>query len=719
MPTWHDRRVTDAANHLDDETVPFPRLYARTQRFTLGEPRNFTVTAGGRTVLFIRTADGTSRSGLLWAFDVESGTERVLADPSVLLGGSDEDLSPEERARRERAREAAGGIVSYSVDDAGDTVAFALSGRVWTCAVDGSGCRRLPTEGAAIDPHIDPTGRAVAYASGSALRVIRLDTGDDLSLAESEADTVVWGQAEFVAAEEMDRSRGFWWAPDGSALLVERYDESPVPIWYIADPAHPETAPTEHRYPAAGSADAVVELWLIGLDNGRTQVVWDAEELPYLARVSWMPAGGPVIQVVSRDHRRAVVLSVDPATGATGVLDEVTDPAWVELVVGVPALAPGAKLVTCVDDTDADTRRIAVDGVPVSPPGLQIRDVLQIDADGVLATASDDPVHTRLIRVDLDGTVTDLSGTEDGTFAGRAAGGTDVVVRHGFDRVGGEATVRRNGIAVGIIENRSVDPGFRPAVTILRTGEHDIVAAILFPAGHVAGSHRLPVLMAPYGGPHGQLVRSSARMFLQAQWLADQGFVVVVADGRGTPGRGPRWEKAIRDEFGTVSLDDQVAALSGVAERYPDDVDTGRVGILGWSYGGYLAALAVLRRPDVFHAAVAGAPVTDWTLYDTYYTENYLGHPSEQPDVYERNSLIALAPQLRRPLLIVHGMVDDNVVVAHTLRLSSALLAAGRPHAVLPLTGVTHMTPQEVVAQNLLLTQVDFLQRSLLQPATD
>ena len=225
--------------------------------------------------------------------------------------------------------------------------------------------------------------------------------------------------------------------------------------------------------------------------------------------------------------------------------------------------------------------------------------------------------------------------------------------------------------------------------------------------------------MAPYGGPHGQLVRSSARMFLQAQWLADQGFVVVVADGRGTPARGPRWEKAIRNEFATVSLDDQVAALSGVAERYPDDVDTGRVGILGWSYGGYLAALAVLQRPEVFHAAVAGAPVTDWTLYDTYYTENYLGHPGEQPDVYERNSLIALAPQLRRPLLIVHGMVDDNVVVAHTLRLSSALLAAGRPHAVLPLTGVTHMTPQEVVAQNLLLTQVDFLQRSLLQPATD
>jgi len=202
---------------------------------------------------------------------------------------------------------------------------------------------------------------------------------------------------------------------------------------------------------------------------------------------------------------------------------------------------------------------------------------------------------------------------------------------------------------------------------------------------------------------------------LTSQWFADQGFAVVVADGRGTPGRSPEWEKAIHGDF-TVTLDDQIDALRDLADRYPLDLD--RVAIRGWSYGGYLAALAVLRRPDVFHAGIAGAPVTDWRLYDTHYTERYLGDPAATPQTYDRSSLITDAgladpAEPHRPLMVVHGLADDNVVAAHTLRLSSALLAAGRPHEVLPLSGVTHMTPQEQVAENLLLLQVDFLRRSL------
>jgi dipeptidyl-peptidase 4 len=187
---------------------------------------------------------------------------------------------------------------------------------------------------------------------------------------------------------------------------------------------------------------------------------------------------------------------------------------------------------------------------------------------------------------------------------------------------------------------------------------------------------------------------------------------VLVADGRGTPGRGPEWEREVWHDLAGPVLDDQVEALRAAAARHPD-LDTGRVAIRGWSFGGYLSALAVLRRPDVFHAAVAGAPVIDWRLYDTCYTERYLGHPDDQPQVYEQTSLLADAPRLTRPLLFIHGLADDNVVVAHTLRMSSALLAAGRPHSVLPLSGVTHMTPQEEVAENLLLLQVDFLRQAL------
>jgi dipeptidyl-peptidase-4 len=228
-------------------------------------------------------------------------------------------------------------------------------------------------------------------------------------------------------------------------------------------------------------------------------------------------------------------------------------------------------------------------------------------------------------------------------------------------------------------------------------GTREIRSALLLPSWHEPGSARLPVLLDPYGGPHAQRVLAAQGAFLTSQWLAEQGFAVLVADGRGTPGPGPEWDRAV---------------WHATAARHPD-LDTSRVAIRGWSFGGYLSALAVLRRPDVFHAAVAGAPVIDWRLYDTHYTERYLGLPDEQPQVYEQSSLLADAPRLTRPLLFVHGLADDNVVVAHTLRMSSALLAAGRPHSVLPLSGVTHMTPQEDVAENLLLLQVGFLREAL------
>ncbi len=220
------------------------------------------------------------------------------------------------------------------------------------------------------------------------------------------------------------------------------------------------------------------------------------------------------------------------------------------------------------------------------------------------------------------------------------------------------------------------------------------------------------MLCDPYGGPHGQRVMASGAMYLNSQWFAEQGFAVVIADGRGTPGRGPGWDRAVAGDLARPVLADQVEALHSAAEQCPD-LDLTRVGIRGWSFGGYLSALAVLRRPDVFHVGIAGAPPTDWRLYDTCYTERYLGLPDADPTAYAQSSLLADAPKLTRPLLLIHGLADDNVVVAHSLRFSAALLAAGRPHSVLPLSGVTHMASQEDVAENLLLLQVDFLRRSL------
>lgn len=696
----------------------FPRLYARTGRFTLGIPRTITISRDGTTVFFVRTASGTDRSGILFSYDVSAGQEQVLADPAELLGAAGEELSDAERARRERARESGAGIVGYSIDDAGKTAVFALSGDLWVCDIASRTSRKLTAAGSVVDPRIDPTGRRIAYVAGHALRVKNVDGRADQPLAapdytDAERE-VVWGQAEFIAAEELGRFRGFWWAPDGESLLVERYDNAPVETWFIADPAHPEREPVAHRYPAAGTANAEVSLWHVQLSGERREIPWDYEAYPYLATVSWSGKGA-LISVLSRDQRRAAIHHFDADLTPVSTMEQ-RDDDWLDVVPGLPALTADGAVITCMNDNEEPaTRRLARHGVAFSPVGVQVEALRYVSTTGVIAQVAVEPTERHLARLGFDGSMeylTKTPGVHQGVFGG-PDGTTAVVSSSTWESAAAAVHVINNGATVGEIENLAAAPPFTARVTVHTVGELELRAGVIFPRDHVPGSRRLPVIMAPYGGPHAQLLLAAGRMFLQPQYIADQGFAVVVADGRGTPARGPVWERAVRDELAAVTLADQVAALQGVVELYPDDLDTGRVGIYGWSYGGYLAALAVLQRPDVFHAAVAGAPVTDWELYDTAYTERYLGDPRAQPAVYRRNSLIDIAGKLERPLLLIHGMVDDNVVVAHTLRLSAALLAAGKQHDVLPLTGITHMASDEVIAENLLRAQIDFLDRHL------
>jgi dipeptidyl-peptidase-4 len=326
----------------------------------------------------------------------------------------------------------------------------------------------------------------------------------------------------------------------------------------------------------------------------------------------------------------------------------------------------------------------------------------------VFTASTGDSTSVGLYRIDGASVVEIAAGT--GLHRGVASAGTTVVVSAGLDHFGNRAVIHSDG-KQHPVRSVAIEPPFAPDVRMLSLGERKLRAGLLLPRSHVAGM-KLPVLMDPYGGPHAQRVVSSRGSWLEPQWLADQGFAVLVVDGRGTPGRDPAWEREIRLDVAGPVLSDQVDALHAAAAIEPD-LDLSRVGIRGWSFGGWLAALAVLRRPDVFHVAIAGAPVTDWALYDTFYTERYLGTPQEQPEVYRSCSLLDDAPSLSRPLLLIHGLADDNVVAAHTLRLSQRLTQSGRPHSVLPLTGVTHMTPQETVAENLLLLQVDFLRRHL------
>ncbi|MCT9932637.1 S9 family peptidase [Planotetraspora sp. A-T 1434] len=681
--------------------LSFPRLHARTRRFTLGVPRGFTISPDGGRTVFLRTKSGTDPVTCLWELGVESGTERLVVDP-LALGAADEDLPPEERARRERSRESAGGVVAYATDADVRQAVFALSAELHLVDLATGAVRSLPTPGPVIDPRLNPAGTHVAYVTGGQLYTQDVATGERVPLATPESPQVTYGLAEFVAAEEMDRMRGYWWAPSGDRLLVARVDESPVGLWHIADPANPDRPPVPQRYPAAGTANAEVSLFVIGLDGSRVAVPYEHE---YLVTASWSEHGLNIV-TLSRDQRTMRLLDVDPATGATTTLREDTDPAWVEIVSGVPGRLSDGALVWVADAEDG--RRLFVGDQPVTPPSLQVRAVLDADGDTVLFQASGEPTQIQLWTY-AGGSIRPLT-IEPGVHSGRRAGGVTVVTTQNLETEGvSVAVLRRDGSSAAI---RSVTerPGIEPRVSLVRAGSRELSTAVLFPSWHVPGSARLPVLMDPYGGPHAQRVLTARRVFLESQWWAEQGFAVVVADGRGTPGRGPAFEREVLRDL-SLTLEDQVDSLQGAAALYPDDLDLSRVGIRGWSFGGYLAALAVLRRPDVFHAAIAGAPVTDWRLYDTCYTERYLGHPDEGH--YEGSSLLADAEKLERPLLLVHGLADDNVVAAHTLRLSSALLAAGRPHTVLPLSGVTHMTPQEVVAENLLLLQVDFLKKAL------
>ena len=697
-----------------DQPVSYPRQEAATRRFRLGVPRSFTVAPDGRRVAFIRSAGGRDPVGSLWVAEADGSgslTERCVVDARELVR-ADAELPAAERARRERLRETTAGITAYSADDAVTGAVFSLDGVLFgvDLTVVGAVPIELPTPGPVVDPRISPDGSAAAFVSERSLYVVDTDgSGPERLLAEADSETVSWGLADFVAAEELDRVRGLWWLAGGAALLAERADEGQVDIRWIADPAQPEREPVAHRYPMAGTTNPEARLFVVPVDGAPpVEVPWDRDAYPYLATVVPDEAGGAVVSVLSRDQRRQLILDVRPDGGTSVARERVTAP-WVTMQAGVPRRGPNGALLEIVADEAADTFRLVADDAPLTPAGLQVTGVLAVD-DTIIVSAQPGPMDHGVYRVAADGSVSAIADSPGAHSAAAGAGGI-VLASTAPDHVGTSFEARlEHGTAV--IPSLAEVPMVRPQVSFHEVTDRRLNCAVLLPTGHVPGSGPLPVVMAPYGGPHHARVVHAAGAFAADQWLADQGFAVVIVDGAGTPGRGPAFEFEVSNDLATRVLDDQVSALRALASDIPD-LDLSRVGITGWSFGGYLAALAVLDRPDVFHAAVAGAPVTDWELYDTAYTERYLGLPSDNPDVYASTSLLSRAARLERPLLIIHGLADDNVLVAHSLQLSSALLAAGRPHSVLPLSGVTHMTPQEVVAENLLRLEVGFLAEHL------
>ncbi|WP_441247140.1 prolyl oligopeptidase family serine peptidase [Kitasatospora sp. McL0602] len=667
-------------------TDSFLALSARTGRFGYGAPRAVTVSDDGSRLLFLRSTGSEDPVERLWLLDLATRQEHLVADPVTLAPhrtGALSDLPALERRLRERVRIWALGIGSYAATADCSVAVFALDGRVFRTDTVGAATTELPVTGPAFDPRPAPDGSSVAYVTGSALHLT--DRQEPLS----PADGGVWGVAEFAAAEELGRSRGHWWSPDGAALLATRIDESALPLRHFADPAHPELAPESFAYPQAGGPNVDLQLWVLALDGRRRQLHWNTAAFPYLCAAGWESNGEILLTVADRLQQTVLLLTADPATGETRELSRTVDEYWIEDLPGTPARLADGRLLTAADTPDGSARGVALDGKILSDERLQVRRVVGLLRGRLLIEAGEgDPADQHVYLLDPDSGAAERLSEGPGVHSALAGGETLLLTSAGPDGI--RRRLHHGGAEFAFADHAAPLP-YRVTPKLARVTELGLPTAVVYPRGHRPG-RRLPVLVDVYGGPGYQAVANEPRRWQLRQWWADQGFAVVTTDNRGTPFVSPDFTRAIFRRFSQVAIDDQVAALRALAETEPD-LDLGRVGVRGWSYGGYFAALAVLRRPDVFHAACAGAPPTDFRLYDTAYTERYLGLPQDNPEGYEADCLVSDAAKLTRPLLLIHGLADDNVHPSHTLLLSEALTRAGRPHSVLPLPGVSHMTP--------------------------
>lgn len=710
----------------------FLRQYSETRGFTAGSPRHISPTPDGRWVLFLRSGSSNLAQSL-FAFEVATGRTVELLTAETLLAGAPQSLSTAERAELERKRIIARGFTGFELAEDGRSLVTVLSGRVYRVDVEaltagkppGAAVRALPVEGV-LGPQLSPDGGKLGYVKDWELHVLDVQTGQQRQLSSGGSERLSHGLPEFVAEEEMGRFRGFWWSPDGALLAYEESDTREVETFSIQDAFRPEAPADRFPYPRPGKANAKVRLGIVPFAGGPTTWVgWDAARYPYLTRVAWSKHGQLTILVENRAQTEELLLAVDPATGATRTLLSETDPAWLNLPKEerVPTWlddgsgffwatersgawevelrsADGSFRETWVKGSDhfvslvgydTQERALYFEAAPQAPETVVMRARAGLAAERLLPRSGEERTSEELVL------------SEDGRVR--------VVTRPGPGATLRSEVLDRSGKTLGVLPSVAASPPFEPRVEYRQVGERRFWSYLVRPRGAVPG-RKLPVVVSCYGGPHYTVVSADPRQYLLEQWLADQGFLVVGFDGRGTPRRGRAWERAIRGDFSGVILEDQVAALQALGREVPE-MDLERVGIYGWSFGGYLSALAVLRRPDVFRAAVVGAPVVDWLDYDTYYTERYLGIPPAADAVYARNGLLGYAPELRRPLLLLHGTSDDNVYFFHSLKLANGLFRAGRPFEFVPLSGFTHLVADPVVLERESRLEASFLKAHL------
>ena len=719
----------------------FLKRFAETRGFMLGRPQTPKFSPDGQTVFFLR-ADPPVPRLKLFAFDVKTAQTKELLSAEMLLKGAEENLTPEEKARRERQRVSVGGFADYHLDHTGNRILVMLSGKPYIFDRSTAKVREVNVgAGTIVDVKWSPDGKCISYVRDYDVYIYDLATDKESAVTLGGTITKTNGLAEFVAQEEMDRFTGYWWSPDSKYIAYEEADHTGVEVWHIADPLKPGNPPQPQYYPRPGKKNVSVRLGIVPVAGGKTVwVEWDRKLVEYLASVHWDANGPLTVQLQDRQQQHIVLSQIDPATGTLRALHGeqalhpglvgITSNSWLNLSQSIPRWLPDRsgfiwagvrnppKPVELLELRDVNGKLKCCD--IHGNKETDVTDVIEVTATHLAYVTRPEPTRTAITVspiLKLDSPVdrkvlTPNTGVHAAVFGSGLS--TYALTTTLLDRMPITTIhTQTDGRRIGELPSTAAEPPFTPNVTIQKVD--DYYTAVVRPR-NFDPKKKYPVIVDVYGGPHHIHVQQAMRNWLIPQWLADQGFIVVAIDNRGTPGRGRRWENAIYQKFGTVPLEDQVKGLHALCNKFPE-LDGSRVGIVGWSFGGYMAANAVLRRPDIFHAAIAGAPVTDWEDYDTHYTERYLGVLPESRKAYDDACLIPLAKDLQRPLLLVHGTADDNVYYRHTLKLTDALFRAGREFESLPLPGITHMYSADAqITERLWERNVRFFQRHLGSP---
>ncbi len=713
----------------------FSKDFAETQKYSLGRPTALRFTPDGKQLFFLRSGarDATRR---LYVFDTATGATRELITPQQVLGLADEVLSKEEKARRERLRLTAKGFTRFDLTPDGKTLLLPLSGKLFAFDLAAQKLRTLD-DGAkpALDARLSPDGSRVAFVRDYDLYVRDLKTSKETRLTQGGSEALQHGLPEFVAQEEMGRFQGFWFSPDGKTLAYEEADHSQVERFSIGDPAKPEVTAEGFYYPRPGKPNVRVRLGLMPVAGGATTWVrWDAEKYPYLLRVEWpetKPGLAPLTLIVqTRDQREQAILTVD-ARGNTQTLLVQRDPAWLDPDFGFVRWLPDGSGFLTASEESGETQLLRYDAKGRNAQVLLTRgfdSVVGVDDEGrVTATVFATPQEMQVLRIDprLGPAVLPevlARGLGERSAALARTGGQYAITQATLDAPANTTVFAPDGQRIGDLPSVAELPRVwpEPELMTVEVAGNTFHVAVLKPRDFDA-SKKYPVIDSVYGGPTVTVVTANATAYLRDQWLADHGAIVVKIDNRGTPRRDREWARAFKDRDGqngdalSVIVNDQADVLLALAEKIPQ-MDATRIGITGWSYGGTSSAAAVLLRPDVFKAAVAGAPVTDWRDYDTHYTERYLDTPEANAEGYAKSDLVARAGELTRPLLLIHGSGDDNVYFFHSLKFADALFKAGKSFEFLPLINFTHMVANPLVQQRLDDRVSAFLMRHLGGP---